>query len=63
MRYVYKKNRCTLLSVNAPDVKEKRKVWAETIKKYSPEKLVYLDGSRKKVKKQASGRSSWICSD
>lgn len=31
--------------MNAPDVKEKRKAWAEIITKYPPEKLVYLDES------------------
>lgn len=31
--------------MNAPDVKEKRKAWGETITKYLPEKLVFLDES------------------
>ncbi len=31
--------------MNAPDVKEKRKAWAEIITKYPPERLVYLDES------------------
>lgn len=31
--------------MNVPDVKEQRKTWDETISKYSPEKLVYLDES------------------
>ena len=31
--------------MTAPDVREKRQAWTETISKYSPEKLVYLDES------------------
>jgi len=34
-----------LLSVNVPDVREKRKIWDKIISGYSPEKLVYLDES------------------
>ena len=34
-----------LLSVNAPDVMEKRQNWTEIISGYSPEKLVFLDES------------------
>jgi len=40
-----RRNPCTLLSVNAPDVREKRKIWADIILKYDENNLVYLDES------------------
>ena len=40
-----RRNPCTLLSVNAPDVREKRKIWADIISKYDENNLVYLDES------------------
>lgn len=40
-----RKSRCTLLSVNAPDVVQKRKKWTEKLSEYDKEKLVFLDES------------------
>lgn len=40
-----RKNLYTLLSVNVPDVRDKRKNWTENISDYDKEKLVFLDES------------------
>ncbi len=34
-----------LRSVNAPDVKNKRKIWLENLPNYAKEKLVFIDES------------------
>ncbi len=45
MGYVRKKNLFTLLSVNASDVREKRKEWNKIISEFDANSLVYLDES------------------
>lgn len=40
-----RKNLFTLLSVNVPDVRDKRKSWTENLAAYAKEKLVFLDES------------------
>lgn len=40
-----RKNLYTLLSVNVPDVKDKRKNWTESISDYDKERIVFLDES------------------
>lgn len=40
-----RKNPFTLLSVNVPDVRDKRKSWAENLAAYPKENLVFLDES------------------
>ncbi len=40
-----RKNLCMLLSVNVPDVTEKREVWAEQLPDYDKNNLVFLDES------------------
>lgn len=40
-----RKNLFTLLSVNVPDVRDKRKSWTENLVAYAKEKLVFLDES------------------
>ena len=40
-----RKNLFTLLSVNVPDVRDKRKSWTENLPNYTKEKLVFLDES------------------
>lgn len=40
-----RKNLFTLLSVNVPDVRDKRKSWTENLAAYTKENLVFLDES------------------
>jgi len=40
-----RKNLCTLLSVNVPDVTEKKEDWAEHMPDYDKNNLVFLDES------------------
>ena len=40
-----RKNLYTLLSVNVPDVRDKRKNWTESISDYDKERIVFLDES------------------